>query len=124
MFFYEWEPSHEILRTVVIGPITREDIQQHIERVARARWFGRAELIDARAAIGSLSVSDLRTLASQFRQVSASATPAPRAVVVEELLNYCLARLFSNLVTGPARFEVFRTEAAARRWLRKHVSES
>jgi hypothetical protein len=121
MILYEWEASHAILRTVLVGPVGYEDIRQHLNKMARAQMFGRAELIDARGtSCPPPSVAELWLLADHARRLMSGLTLGPRAIVVENLFHYCTARVFANFLSGPMPIEVFRTEPAARQWLLSH----
>ncbi|HUL72889.1 MAG TPA: hypothetical protein VLT86_07295 [Vicinamibacterales bacterium] len=118
MILYEWEASHAILRTVLVGPVSAEDIRQHLNAMAKAEMFGRAELIDARGTVGPApSVSELWLLADHARRLMAGLGLGPRAMVVDDTFNYWVARVFANFLSGLMPIEVFRTEPAARQWL-------
>jgi len=123
MILYEWEASHAILRTVLVGPVSAEDIRQHLNKMARAEMFGRAELIDARGTVGPApSVSELWSLADHARRLMAGLELGPRAIVVDDIFNYWVSRVFANFMSGPMAIEVFRTEPAARQWLLSHTN--
>jgi len=94
---------------------------RHLEAVARADAFGRAELIDARAVDGPPpSLSELRRLAGRARDLMGKTPPGPRAIVIDgSPVNTLVAELFSVFMAGPMQIDVFTSEAAARRWLRQ-----
>jgi len=118
---HEWDSTDGYLRTVLIGPVGFEDMCRHLEAVARADAFGRAELIDARAVDGPPpSLSELRRLAGRARDLMGKTPPGPRAIVVDgSPVNTLVAELFSVFMAGPMQIDVFTSEAAARRWLRE-----
>jgi hypothetical protein len=45
---HEWNAPNGVLRTVLIGPVGFDEIYRHLDEVAEAGAFPRAELIDAR----------------------------------------------------------------------------
>jgi hypothetical protein len=109
---------------VLIGPVGFEDMSHHLDAVARADAFGRAELIDARAVDGPPpSLSELRRLAGRARDLAGKTPPGPRAIVVDgSPVNTLVAELFCVFMVGPMSIDVFTSEAAARRWLRERSS--
>jgi len=121
---HEWDSTDGYLRTVLIGPVGFEDMSHHLEAVARADAFGRAELIDARAVDGAPpSLAELRRLAGRARDLMGKTSPGPRAIVVNgSPVNTLVAELFSVFMAGPMAIDVFTSEAAARRWLRERLS--
>jgi hypothetical protein len=98
----------------------------HLDAVARADAFGRAELIDARAVDGPPpSLSELRRLAGRARDLIGQTPPGPRAIVVNgSPVNTLVAELFSVFMAGPMAIDVFTSEAAARRWLREQSCQT
>ncbi len=99
-------------------------MSHHLDAVARADAFGRAELIDARAVDGPPpSLSELRRLAGRARDLMGKTTPGPRAIVVDgSPVNMLVAELFTVFMSGPMTIDVFTSEAAARRWLREKTA--
>jgi len=99
---------------------------RHLEAVARADAFGRAELIDARAVDGPPpSLSELRRLAGRARDLMGKTPPGPRAIVIDgSPVNTLVAELFSVFMAGPMQIDVFTSEAAARRWLREQTTSA
>ncbi len=121
---HEWDSTDGYLRTVLIGPVGFEDMSRHLEAVARADAFGRAELIDARAVDGPPpSLAELRRLAGRARDLMGKTCPGPRAIVVDgSPVNTLVAELFSVFMAGPMHIDVFTSEASARRWLREQAT--
>jgi len=101
-------------------------MSHHLEAVAQADAFGRAELIDARAVEGPPpSLSELRRLAGRARDLMGKTPPGPRAIVVNgSPVNTLVAELFTVFMAGPMSINVFTSEAAARRWLREQLSST
>ncbi len=117
---HEWDNSEEPMRTVLLGPVGYEDMYRHLDDVAAAHAFPRAELIDARGVEGSgPTLAELRQLAGRARDLSRDGKLGPRAIVTEGgLVSLTVCKLFTAFMTGPMRIEVFTSEAAALRWLR------
>ena len=115
----EWHSPDGLLRTVLVGPVSFEDMNEHLDQVAQANAFPRAELIDARAVESPPpSLAELRRLAARARDLMGRVPPGPRALVVETAVGQLVAELFSIFMSGPMRVSVFRSEATARRWLK------
>ena len=65
---------------------------------------------------------ELMRFAQDIRAMFGSASPAPRAVVVDGLVYFGMARLFASLVAGWIRIGVFDDMEAAESWLASFVS--
>jgi hypothetical protein len=120
---HEWNAPNGVLRTVLIGPVGFEEIYRHLDEVAEANAFPRAELIDARATDGPPpSFSELRRLAAHARDLMGGAKPGPRAIVIDPSpLNKLAVELFCVFMSGPMNIDFFTSEAEARRWLRDRL---
>jgi hypothetical protein len=118
---HEWNSPDGLLRTVLVGPVGFKEISQHLDDVAAAGMFGRAELIDARGTNGPPpSFSELRRLAARARDLGGATKPGPRAIVIgADPVTRLVSELFSVFMSGPMNIDVFTSEAEARRWLRQ-----
>src|SRR5262245_3424694 len=92
-FLRDFDQPDRVLRTTIIGPVSLEDIDDHLRTLRRRRGEGRPELIDARQArAGEISSRTLLVVANRARFVIGSRTLARRAVVVSNDNNFVFAR--------------------------------
>jgi len=84
------------------------------------------EMIDARQATPEFTAKDLSKLAATGRELFAESRPlAPRAVVVDSVIYFGMARMFALFVAGWVNLNVFDEMAAAEAWLEQfHTDES
>ena len=75
------------------------------------------EMIDARTATPSFHPSDLTRLATSGRLAFADTTLAPRAVVVDNVIHFGMARVFAALAANWVALSVFDDMATAEAWL-------
>ena len=116
-------PSRRV-RTTVAGPVTVEDILNHLQAAWRDELLPLAELIDARrAARPILSVKDMQVAADRIRAMEFDRhTLGPRAVVVEDLAMFGVVRVFVALVSDLFLMNVFRDLRDAENWLAEQES--
>jgi hypothetical protein len=112
------DPSALVFRTTLTGTVTIADLSQHISTVRRIRAYQYPGLVDARS-VHRLTFNgrDLMRFAHQLRDELGTTSPAPRAVVVDGLVHFGMARLFASLVAGWIRVGVFDDLEAAEAWL-------
>ncbi|HXT71999.1 MAG TPA: hypothetical protein VN700_19750 [Vicinamibacterales bacterium] len=119
------DPTAHVFRTTLSGRISITDLSQHITTVRRLRAHEYPGLVDARG-VHTLTFNrrELMRFAQDLRTLFGSASPAPRAVVVDGLVYFGMARLFASLVAGWIRIGVFDDVAAAEEWLAAFISVS
>ena len=106
------------VRTTVTGPVTVQDIFDHVELSCRREILGYAELIDARAAGQPfLSPADLWRTARAIRALNLTKPFGPRAILVADDRVYALSCLFAVGVMGLISISVFRNLHSAENWL-------
>ena len=107
------------VRTTVTGPVTVDDILNHLQAACREELLPFAELIDARgAAQPFLSPTDIWDAAGRVRTMEFDRRAlGPRAVIVEDLGMFGLTRMFVTLVSDFFPISVFRNPTEAERWL-------
>ena len=117
------DPSVHMFRTTLTGRISIADLSRHITAVQRLRAHEYPGLVDARG-VHTLTFNrrELMRFAQDIRAMFGSASPAPRAVVVDGLVYFGMARLFASLVAGWIRIGVFDDMEAAETWLASFVS--
>ena len=99
------------------GLITLDDIRRHLEAERREAGLSYAELIDARTATPSLSSADVRTLVSLVRDMAASQSLGPTAVVVSTDYAYGMLRMLDMLVEDVCAIRPFHDVPEGRLWL-------
>jgi hypothetical protein len=110
------------LRTTVVGRITLDDIDEHLQVIRRRRAEARPELIDVRDVdAGDLSPRALLLVAHRARFLIGSRAPARRAIVISTDAQAAFARRFAAFVAGWLRIGVFDDMDAAYEWARRPV---
>ena len=117
------DPSAHLFRTTLTGRISIADLSQHVATAQRLRAHEYPGLVDARG-VHTLTFSrrELIRFAQDIRATFGGASLAPRAVVVDGLVYFGMARLFASLVAGWIRIGVFDDMEAAENWLAPFVS--
>ena len=117
------DPFAHVFRTTLSGRISITDLSQHVTTVRRLRAHEYPGLVDARG-VHTLTFGrkDLVRFAQDLRALFGSASPAPRAVVVDGLVYFGMARLFASLVAGWIRIGVFDDVEAAEAWLAAFIA--
>ena len=112
------DPSAQVFRTTVTGTITIADLCQHITTVRQIQAYQYPGLVDARSVHKvTFNGRDLMRFAQQMKDQLGASSPAPRAVVVDGLVHFGMARLFASLVAGWIQVGVFDDVEAAENWL-------
>lgn len=111
-------PLERRIQTLVVGPLSFEDIEAHVSALQDAQALGYAELIEANPLHGPrLSYSDLWAAAQLVKDATTFQHPGRRAIVVTGAADFLLARLFIALVHGWVPVRAFRNRRAAEKWL-------
>ena len=112
------DPNAQVFRTTLSGTVTLTDLSQHLATARQLRAYQYPGLVDARG-VHTLRFTgrELMRFTHQLKDVLGPAGPAPRAVVVGDVVHFGMARLFAGLVAGWIRIGVFDDLAAAEDWL-------
>jgi len=117
------DPSAHVFRTTVTGRISIADLSRHVAAAQRLRAHEYPGLVDARGVDAiTFNRRELIRFAQDIQASFGGARPAPRAIVVDGLVFFGLARLFASLVAGWFRIGVFEDVEAAENWLAGFVS--
>lgn len=112
------DPTTKLFRTTITGTVTTSDVTQHFATVRQVGAYQYPGLVDARGAhTVTFGARELMKLAHQARHLLGTTEPAPRAVVVDGLVHFGMARLFASLVAGWMRVAVFDDAEHAEAWL-------
>ena len=117
------DPSANLFRTTVTGRISLADLSRHVTAARRMCAHEYPGLVDARG-VQTLTFNrrELIRFAQDIRAMFGEASLAPRAIVVEGLVYFGLARLFASLVAGWVRIGVFEDVETAENWLSAFVT--
>jgi hypothetical protein len=99
------------------GPVTIDQIRDHLEDERLEPGLAYSELVDARAAVVELSAADIRVLVAWLRWLGERTRLGPTAVVVETDFQYGITRTIETLVEDVCEVKPFRSELDATRWL-------
>jgi hypothetical protein len=112
------DPRSQVFRTTISGTVTLTDLSSHLSSASKLQAHQYPGLVDARG-VHTLQFNrkELARFAQQLKSALGESSPAPRAVVVDDLVHFGMARLFAALVAGWIRVGVFDDVAAAEDWL-------
>ena len=99
------------------GPVTLEQIRDHLEDERQEPGLAYGELFDARTAIPELSAADIRMLVGLLRWLGERTKLGPTAVLVDTEFQFGITRMIEMLVEDVCDVKPFRSESEARRWL-------
>lgn len=105
--------------TVATGPITFQDIRDHLIQERDGDGLPYRELIDASKAAPVCSTADARATVDLLKALGKEGGLGPTAVIVPTEASYGLMRMVEILLEDFARVRPFRTDerAEAREWL-------
>lgn len=109
------DPDTRILWTTLRGPITIQELRDHIDAVHGEGGNHFCEVVDTRDAEPQFSAKEFPALAAHGRRLLADRGMAARAVVVSpnDLMSFGLARIFAALVSPWVTVRVFDNMEAA-----------
>jgi hypothetical protein len=112
------DPEKRRLRTTISGTLTIDEMMRHIANVRAAKAYRYPGLIDARQ-VETLSFGrrDLASFVRDMKDHLGAANPAPRAIVVKNVVHFGFARLVASLLAGWMRIGVFEDISSAEVWL-------
>jgi hypothetical protein len=99
------------------GPITMDDIRQHLSKEHRDKGLAYPELIEASAATAAFSPSDVRATVEILRAYGQDGILGPTAIVVGNDLAFGMIRMLSILLEEVCALQPFRTRQEAAEWL-------
>jgi hypothetical protein len=99
------------------GPVTLEQIRDHLEDERQEPGLAYGELFDARAGVPELSAADIRMLVGLLRWLGERTKLGPTAVLVDTEFQFGITRMIEMLVEDVCEVKPFRSESDARRWL-------
>lgn len=99
------------------GPITLEDIRQHLMEGHKEGALNYPEVCDARKAQPHFSASDVRAVVETMRMLSRESPLGAAAIIVDSDLAFGMMRMLEMLVGDVCPLRPFRTPAEADWWI-------
>jgi hypothetical protein len=112
-----YDHPHRRVTARADGPITLEEIRDHLEEERQEPGLAYAELIDARLSVPAFSSADVRVLVALLRWLGERTRLGPTAVVVESDFQFGMVRMIEILVEDVCRIKPFYNEVDAENWL-------
>jgi hypothetical protein len=116
---FTYDPERQILFTTAQGPVSLEDIQNHLDQEKAAHLLNRREIFDATSATTTLTADEVRELVWRVRTLLQSGPFGPTAVITTNPTFFGMAMMFAilcELDSGP-RVAVFRSFEDGLAWL-------
>jgi hypothetical protein len=112
------DSQKRFFRTTMTGTVTIDEMMKHLATVRSAGAQLYPGIIDARQ-VETLSFGrrDLTGLVHDMKDFFDAARPAPRALVVNNVVHIGFARLVASLLAGWMSIAVFEDIASAEAWL-------
>jgi hypothetical protein len=105
------------VRAVAVGPISYEDVKNH---VMQERYFGGLaypELFDARGAGISWTPREIREIVALLRRLGQESRLGPTAVLVSSDVAFGIMRMIEALLEDLCEVKPFWNEGEAKEWL-------
>ena len=102
---------------IAIGPITFEDVKNHLLMERYFNGLAYKELVDARGSGISWTQSETREIVQLLRELGHGSKLGPTAVLVSDDVAFGIIRMLEALVEDVCEIVPFRDENEARTWL-------
>jgi hypothetical protein len=115
------DQAEKIIHTEAVGPVTYDELVDHISMERDAGGIPYREIFDATRATAAFSARDARRLVDIFSDLAAeSGGFGPTAVIVADDVTYGMVRMIQILATDICDISPFRVpeRAAAEAWVR------
>ena len=109
--------DHREVRVVALGPVSLEDVREHLLHKKREGGLGFPELADVRGAGIVSAPEELKQIAEFLRELSREGPLGRIALVVSSEAELTAMREFEELVRDFCDIKAFRSEEDARAWL-------
>ena len=103
--------------SAVVGPLSVQDVAEHLALERHFHGTAYSELIDARSALLSFSAAQVNEIVELVKRANASSPFGPTAVVVPADSDFNLARVIETLLADTCVVKPFRSEEEAHSWL-------
>jgi hypothetical protein len=114
---YEIDHAKRLVVVVCHGEVGRLDIEEYLDKVVVADALPYAKIFDTTNATAALDDADMMALGARIRAYDGISEMGPLAIVAAAVEAENRARQFAALAGANRPVEIFRTVAAAERWL-------
>jgi hypothetical protein len=108
---------------VAIGPVTVEDILEHLQHQKREEGLAYPKLVESRGAEVPIKQADFEQIAELTRAMSLESPIGPSAIVVSSDADLKALAELEEMMASFCEFKTFRNEAEARAWLRERTAK-
>jgi hypothetical protein len=112
-----YDHAHRRVIAIATGPVTLEEIRDHLEEERQEPGLGYAELVEARDATAAFTPADVRVLVALLRWLGERTRLGPTAVVVENDFQFGMVRMVEILVEDVCAIKPFGNRLDAELWL-------
>lgn len=105
------------METVVTGPVTWADLQDHWNAELAGGGEGYPELVDGTDATVDFTADEVRRLVTILKAASETRPLGPTAIVVTTDVGFGMVRMMGILVEPFCQVRPFRDRASAEQWL-------
>jgi len=106
------------LMATASGPVSYEEVRDHLLLERKEKGLSYPELIDARSATPTWSAAQAREIVSLLEDFGRKHVLGPTAVVVSNELGYGMLRMLEILLEDVCIVRPFRDYAAAEQWFK------
>jgi hypothetical protein len=114
---YTVDPARGWLLTTATGPITFEEIREHVWAERADEHLARPELVDGTAAEPAFTPAEVRRIVEVLRDLAATSRIGPTAVLVGSDFAFGMMRMLEILLGDVAPVRPFRKRDEAEAWL-------
>jgi len=110
--------DHREVSVIALGPVSLDDVRDHLLHEKREGGLGYPKLVDARGAGIPSTLAELQQIAEMLRDLSREGPLGRTAFVVSSDADRDAMRTLEAMVRDICDMKTFRVEAEARAWLR------
>jgi hypothetical protein len=116
--------EHRVASVVAIGPVSVDDILEHLQHLKREHGLAYPKLVESRGAEVPSQLTDFQKITEMTRALSLESPIGPTAVVVSSDTDLEGLRVLERMLQDFCEVKTFRDEAEARAWLRAKAPKS
>jgi hypothetical protein len=111
------------VKVVAIGPVSVDDVLEHLQHQKREGGLAYPTLVDLRGAGIPTDPAHFQQITEVLRDLSRDGPIGPAAVVVSSDANLDSMRVLEDMQRNLREVKMFRNEAEARAWLRDNAAK-
>jgi hypothetical protein len=108
---------------VAIGPVSVDDILEHLDHLKREHGLAYPKLVESRGAEVPTGLTDFQKITELTRALSLESPIGPAAVVVSSDADFEALRVLEDMMQSFCEVRSFRNEPEARAWLRERTAK-